>query len=75
MSDPQPVANFRTRLEAESASAALSAEGLPFLIQSGEGSGYGPLPSGASILVRSEHVDLARSLLAGVAETGTDGDV
>jgi hypothetical protein len=75
MSDPQPIANFRTRLEAESASAALSAEGIPFLIQSGEGSGYGPLPGGASILVRAEQADLARSLLAGVAETGADCDV
>ncbi|MFQ5705029.1 MAG: hypothetical protein ACE5HT_13540 [Gemmatimonadales bacterium] len=75
MSDPQEVASFRTRLEAEFASAGLTAAGIPFLIQSGEGGGYGPLPSGALILVRPEDADRARVVLAGEAETGVDSDV
>lgn len=65
MHNPVVVANYRTRLEAEVASTLLSAAGIPFLIQSGEGMLYGPLPAGSSILVRQEDVEKAKQLLSG----------
>jgi hypothetical protein len=57
------IANFRTRLEAETASGLLVAEGIPFLIQSREAAGLGPGPAGASILVREEHAGQATEIL------------
>ena len=64
MSDrPVPVASFRLRREAEMAARLLANHGIPYVIQSGEGSGYGPMPSGATILVRPEHAEPARTVL------------
>ena len=60
---PVPVANFRMRREAEMAARLLANVGIPYVIQSGEGSGYGPMPSGATILVRTEHEEQARTVL------------
>ncbi len=75
MERPQPVANFRFRREAEMASGILANVGIPYVIQSGEGSGYGPLPGGSSLLVRSDHVERARTILeeAGVIEETEGG--
>ena len=44
LGDPIAVANYRTRLEAEVASNVLTANGIPFVIQSAEGMLYGPMP-------------------------------
>lgn len=63
MKNPVFVANYRTRLEAELASKLLIAAGIPFLLQSGEGMLYGPLPAGSSILVRQEDAERARHIL------------
>lgn len=65
LGDPIAVANYRTRLEAEVASNVLTANGIPFVIQSAEGMLYGPMPAGATLLVREEHAALARELLGG----------
>ena len=64
------VANFRTRIDAEMAATALRGAGVPYLIQSGEGMGYGPLPPGADIRVHPADLERARSVLvdAGVIE-------
>jgi hypothetical protein len=59
-----PVANFRTRLAAELAATALKAAGVPFLIQSAEGMGYGPLPPGADIRVHPSDAARARTILS-----------
>lgn len=65
-STPEPVvvAHFRTRLEAESAGGLLAHAGIPFLLQSAEGIGMGPLPQGASLIVRADQADAAREVLA-----------
>jgi hypothetical protein len=67
---PIAVVSYRTRLEAEVAAAVLAANGLPYVIQSGEGAMYGPLPRGTSILVRASDVELARELLGRPREEG-----
>jgi hypothetical protein len=64
------IANFRTRLEAETASGLLAAEGIPYLIQSREGAGLGPGPAGASILVREKHAAQAREILEDAGAIG-----
>jgi Putative prokaryotic signal transducing protein len=64
MREPVVVANFRTRLDAESAAGLLAHAGIPFVVQSGEGMGMGPLPQGASLIVREDQVDAARRVLA-----------
>lgn len=56
----QRVANFRTRLEAETAAGLLAGEGIPYLIQSSEGMGI-PTPPGSDLLVKPE--DLLRATL------------
>ena len=58
------LANFRTRLDAESAGGLLTHAGIPFVVQSAEGMGMGPLPQGASLIVRQDQVESARQLLA-----------
>jgi hypothetical protein len=70
--EPVVVANFRTRLEAESAGGLLTHAGIPFVLQSGEGIGVGPLPQGASLIVRSDQAEEARDVLleAGLLEEG-----
>ncbi len=68
MHDPHPVANYRTKLEAEVAAGFLQTEGIPFVIQSAEGMLHGPLGAGATILVRVEDVAEARAILLGEDE-------
>lgn len=64
MTDVIPIANFRTRLEAEMAAQLLEGAAVPYVINSPEGMAHGPLSGGATIMVRSEDVELAREVLA-----------
>ena len=57
------VANFRFRREAETAKALLANAEIPCVIQSGEGSGFGPIAGGSTVLVRPEDLDRARQIL------------
>lgn len=57
------VATFRTRLEAESAAGLLVEAGIPYVIQSAEGMGAGPLPQGTRLLVREDQVKEAGRIL------------
>ena len=63
MTDVLPIANFRTRLEAELAARLLEGAAVPYVINSPEGMAHGPLADGATILVRAEDVELAREVL------------
>ena len=63
MTETVPVANYRTKLEAEFAAGALAAASIPYVIQSMEAILHGPLGPGATILVRAEHAARARELL------------
>jgi len=65
VTDILPIANFRTRLEAELAARLLDGAAVPYLINSQEGMAHGPLGDGATILVRADDVELAREVLAG----------
>lgn len=69
MDAPFRVANFRTKLEAETAAGLLEEARIPYLIQSSEGMLYGPLPPGATLYVAGENADRARAILcdAGVS--------
>jgi len=58
--DLTPVANFRTRVEAELAARFLD---VPYVISSSEGGQYGPLADGTTIFVRADDVTRARELL------------
>ena len=60
MSDLVPVKNFRTRMEAEVTAGLLGDAGIPYVIQSAEGSGIVPMPGGATLLVRPE--DLVKAV-------------
>jgi hypothetical protein len=64
VTQPVPLATFRTRLQAAIAAGLLDHAGLPFVIQSPEGIGMGPLSEGASLLVRADDVEAARRVLA-----------
>lgn len=64
MTDIIPIANFRTRLEAELAARLLEGAAVPYIINSPEGMLAGPLAEGATILVRTEDVEMARDVLA-----------
>jgi hypothetical protein len=64
VTDIIPIANFRTRLDAELAARLLEGAAVPYIINSSEGMLHGPLSGGATILVRTEDVDLARDALA-----------
>jgi hypothetical protein len=64
--DTVVAATFRTRLEAEMAAGLLQEAGIPYVIQSAEGIGVGPLPAGASILVATDRLEEARSVLQSV---------
>lgn len=66
MDTPVRIANFRTKLEAETIAGFLEGAGIPYLIQSGEGMLYGPLPSGATLYVAEESADRARAILRDV---------
>lgn len=57
------VANYRTRMEADTAGAVLEGADIPFLIQSADGMGIVPPPDGATLFVRKEHLQEARRLL------------
>ena len=70
MRDLTPIANFRTRVEAELAAKLLEGANLPFVIDSSESAQYGPLGVGTTIFVRAEDADRARDLL----DEGTDSD-
>jgi hypothetical protein len=63
MTDTVQVANFRTQLEAELAARALDAVGIPYVVNSAEGAGSGPLGAGAMILVRTADAARARAAL------------
>ncbi len=65
MSDTVPIANFRTRMEAEVAAGLLRVGGIPYVIQSAEGMLHGPLGPGATIFVREKDIEEARELLDG----------
>jgi hypothetical protein len=65
VTDIIPIANFRTRLEAELAARLLDGAAVPYVINSGEGMFHGPLGAGATLLVRADDVELARDALAG----------
>lgn len=69
MTDVIPIANFRTRLEAEMAGQLLDGAAVPYVINSPEGMAHGPLGNGATIMVRAEDVELAREVLS-PPETG-----
>ena len=60
---PVPIANFRTKLEAEAAAGLLAHEGIPYLIQSQEGMAHGPMSPGATLYVARAHEELAREAL------------
>jgi hypothetical protein len=64
VTDIIPIANFRTRLEAELAARLLEGAAVPYIINSPEGMLHGPLGDGATILVRTEDVEMARDALA-----------
>jgi hypothetical protein len=71
VTDVIPIANFRTRLEAELAARLLEGAAVPYLINSPEGMAHGPLADGATLLVRAEDVELAREVLGTVPPTAT----
>ncbi len=58
------VATFRTRLDAESAAGLLEHAKIPFVIQSAESAGMGPLSQGTRLLVRADQAAAARRILA-----------
>lgn len=74
MEPPVPIANFRTKLEAEIAAGLLESAGIPYLIQSTEGILHGPISPGATLLVGPEAVDQARAALDGVDYLTPEGD-
>ena len=71
MTDVIPIANFRTRLEAELAARLLEGAAVPYVINSPEGMAHGPLGDGATLLVRAEDVELAREVLGTVPPAAT----
>ena len=66
------VANFRTKVEAETAAGLLLGEDIPYLIQSREGAQLGPGPSGSSIMVRAEDAERARQVLSDAGAGGEE---
>lgn len=62
------VATFRTRLDAEIAAGLLQDAGIPYVIQSAEGIGVGPLPPGTSLLVARERLEEARMVLQSMSQ-------
>jgi hypothetical protein len=69
--ETKPVANFRFRREAVMAKTLLENAGIPSMIQSAEGSGFGPIAGGSSLLVLPADLDRARAVLE---EAGVIGD-
>lgn len=68
MKDPIAIANFRTKLEAETAATILANNGIPYLIQSQEGMMHGPMGVGATIFVTEADAKRARLVLFGEDE-------
>jgi hypothetical protein len=73
MDAPVAIANYRTKLEAETAAGVLAAEKIPYLIQSGEGAMVGPLSPGATLFVTRENAERARTLLEESGLTPPEG--
>lgn len=63
MDKPVAIANFRTKLEAETAAGLLKNAGIPYLIQSQEGMLHGPMAPGATLYVPSAQEEEAREVL------------
>lgn len=57
------LANFRTRLEAETVAGLLKGADVTFLIQSLEGAGIVPGPRGATIMVRPEDLEKSKVVI------------
>lgn len=57
------LANFRTRLEAETVAGLLEGADVTFLIQSLEGAGIVPGPRGATIMVRPEDLEKSKVVI------------
>jgi hypothetical protein len=74
MDDTTAIANFRFRRQAVMAGGLLENAGIPYVIQSAEGSGFGPLPAGATILVRREDAARGKTILEEAGLIGGDGD-
>ncbi len=72
MSELVKLANFRTKTEAEAAAVLLKNKGVPYLIQSAEGMGYGPINPGATIYVTADAADYAREVLGMELEDDED---
>lgn len=72
--EAKPIANFRYRREAEMARGLLNNADIPCVIQSAEGSGFGPIGGGTTILVRPQDVVRARRLLEDEGMIGEDSD-
>jgi len=67
------VADFPSRLEAETVGHALDQEEIPFLVQSDDVGIFGPgmvgtTPAGASLWVWEEHLERVNELLSCVTE-------
>ena len=58
------LANFRTRLEAETVAGLLTGADVNYLIQSLEGAGFVPGPRGATIMVRPEDLQKSKHVIA-----------
>ncbi len=69
MDDTTAIANFRFRRQAVMAGGLLENAGIPYVIQSAEGSGFGPLPAGATILVKQEDAARGKTLRTPVSST------
>jgi hydrogenase maturation factor len=69
------IANFRTKVEAEIAGGVLEAAGIPYIVQSTEGSLIGPINPGASILVSETVAEHARAVLGKPSGEDLPGDV
>lgn len=73
MDAPVRIANFRTKLEAETVAGFLDGAEIAYLIQSGEGMLYGPLPAGATLYVAEGDAARARAILRDVGVEVDDG--
>lgn len=72
MTDLHEVANFRTRMEAETAADVLANAGIAALIQSQEGWTLSPISPGATVLVNPEDVARALEVLEAMAAPDDD---
>ena len=63
MKDRVAIANFRTKMEAETVATMLANNGIPCLIQSQEGMMHGPLGIGATIFVAEADAERAREVM------------